>query len=121
MTQDVFEHLFHPDKAIAEIARTLRPGGAHVMTVPIILKDKPSRPRATIADGEVVMHGPVEYHGNPVDSSGSLVTRDWGYDIADYLFEHSAMPTSIFYIDDMSRGIRAEFIDIVVSRKRQTV
>jgi ubiquinone/menaquinone biosynthesis C-methylase UbiE len=33
VTQDVFENLFAPDRAIKEIARTLRPGGAHIMTV----------------------------------------------------------------------------------------
>ncbi|MGH8487345.1 MAG: class I SAM-dependent methyltransferase [Gammaproteobacteria bacterium] len=32
ITQDVFEHVFHPDLAIREIARTLRPGG-RVITI----------------------------------------------------------------------------------------
>ena len=34
ITQDVFEHVLRPSKAFAEIARTLKPGGAHVYTVP---------------------------------------------------------------------------------------
>src|ERR1700676_809986 len=34
ITQDVFEHVLRPAKAFAEIARTLKPGGAHVYTVP---------------------------------------------------------------------------------------
>jgi SAM-dependent methyltransferase len=117
VTQDVFEHLFHPDRAIAEIARTLRPGGAHIMSVPIVNKDKASRRRASLVDGEVVHHAEPEYHDNPVDPKGALVTVDWGYDIADFLHRHSGLPTSIFTIDDLSQGIRAEYIEIVVSRK----
>src|SRR4029079_13482554 len=34
VTQDVFEHVLEPGPAFAEVARTLRPGGAHVFTVP---------------------------------------------------------------------------------------
>ena len=117
ITQDVFEHLFRPDKAIAEIARTLKPGGAHIMSVPIVNKDRPATRRAALQDGKVVHFAEPEYHGNPVDDEGSLVTIDWGYDIADFLHHHSGMPTSMFVIDDLSQGIRAEYIEIVVSRK----
>jgi SAM-dependent methyltransferase len=117
VTQDVFEHLFHPDIAIREIARTLKPGGASVMSVPIVQKEKPSKPRALMVDGQIKMLGPEEWHGNPVPGQGALVTQDWGYDITDYLWRHSGMPTSIYYLDDVSRGIRAEFIEIIVSRK----
>src|SRR5262245_46273349 len=38
LTQDVFEHILHPDRAIKEIDRVLRPGGAYFMTVPIVMK-----------------------------------------------------------------------------------
>jgi SAM-dependent methyltransferase len=117
ITQDVFEHLFCPDKAIAEIGRTLKPGGAHIMSVPIINRAKPSRPRATLVDGAVVHHQEPQYHWSPVDPKGSLVTFDWGFDIADFLHRHSGMPTTLFTIDDISQGIRAELIEIVVSRK----
>lgn len=34
VTQDVLEHVFDPRRVFREIARTLRPGGAHVFTVP---------------------------------------------------------------------------------------
>jgi SAM-dependent methyltransferase len=42
VTQDVFEHIFEPDKAIKEIARALRPNGAFIATVPIILRREAS-------------------------------------------------------------------------------
>jgi SAM-dependent methyltransferase len=117
ITQDVFEHLFRPDKAIAEIARTLKPGGAHIMSVPVVNKSAPSRRRASLIDGQITYHLEPQYHGNPVDPNGSLVTVDWGYDIASFLQYHSGMATNIFTIDDLAQGIRAEYIEIVVSTK----
>ncbi len=78
ITQDVFEHIFHPDRAIREIARTLRPGGAHIMTVPIVNKASPATRRASLVDGEVTHYAEPQYHGNPV-GDGALVTVDWGY------------------------------------------
>ncbi len=36
ITQDVFEHLENPEKAAKEIARTLKKGGFHIFTVPLI-------------------------------------------------------------------------------------
>ena len=46
ITQDVMEHVFAPDLAVREIARTLKPGGMHICTVPIVNKEKPSVRRA---------------------------------------------------------------------------
>jgi hypothetical protein len=62
------------------------------------------------------LHPPV-FHGNPMDPDGALVTVDWGYDIADYLDRASGLSTTIWSIDDLSRGIRAEYIEVLVSRK----
>jgi len=46
ITQDVMEHVFHPSKVFKEIARTLKLGGAHIFTVPIVNKHMPSILRA---------------------------------------------------------------------------
>jgi SAM-dependent methyltransferase len=122
ITQDVFEHLFHPDLAIREIARTLRMGGAHICTVPIVRKTWPSRRRAAIAaDGSILHLLDPEYHGNPIDPKGSLVTVDWGYDITTYMSEKSGLASSLFVIDDLSRGVRAELIEVVVNRKMPAI
>jgi hypothetical protein len=59
-----------------------------------------------------------QYHGNPVDETGSLVTMDWGYDIVQSVMTASDMPSQIIYTDDIGRGIRAEYIDVVISHKR---
>jgi SAM-dependent methyltransferase len=118
LTQDVFEHIFHPDCAIKEIDRVLKPGGAYIMTVPIVMKSAPSSRRATLDNfGNVIHFKVAEYHGNPIDRGGALVTIDWGYDVLDYLTHHSSLQCSIIYIDDLSRGIRAEFIEVILCRK----
>jgi SAM-dependent methyltransferase len=117
VTQDVFEHLFAPDRAIKEIARTLRPGGAHILTVPIVRGTEPIVRRARIEDNSVRYIMEPQYHGNPMSETGSLVTIDWGYDIIDYLAAHSGLSVSMFYIDDISRGIRAACIEVLVCKK----
>ena len=60
--------------------------------------------------------------GPPSSSSalgeeGVLVTVDWGYDIARYLTEQSGLVTTLYLIDDLSRGVRAEFIEVMVNHK----
>jgi SAM-dependent methyltransferase len=122
ITQDVLEHVFHPSRVFTEIARTLRPGGAHVCTVPLVNKSKPSKLRARVeGDGHVVhLQSPV-YHGNPISGEGSLVTVDWGYDICRHIFESCGLFTHIVYIDDLSRGIRAEHIEVLVTVKPRAI
>jgi SAM-dependent methyltransferase len=117
ITQDVFEHIFHPDRAIKEIARTMRPGGAHVMTTPITRKERPSRRRAAIVNGNIEYLRDQNHHGNPIDKSGSLVTIDWGYDIAAYLAEHSGLSIMIMDIDNIDHGIRADLNEVIICRK----
>jgi SAM-dependent methyltransferase len=117
ITQDVFEHLFWPDLAIREIARTLRLGGAHIGTVPLVMREQPSRRRARLTGGQIIHELPPEYHGNPLSSDGSLVTMDWGFDIADYLNHLSGLNTTLVFVDDLHLGLRAQFLEVLVCRK----
>ncbi len=118
ISQDVMEHIFDPARAFAEIARTLKPGGAHIFSVPLINKEKPSEICAVRDDkGNITYLREPEYHGNPIDDKGSLVTMHWGYDICDLIFKNGGLFTTINYIDNLSLGIRAEYIEILVSRK----
>jgi len=121
VTQDVLEHVFDPARVFQEVARTLKPGGAHVFTVPLVNKAAPSRRRAEIApDGSIRHLEPPQFHGNPIDHSGSLVTMDWGYDITAFIHATSGLFTHVIHIDDLSHGIRAEFIEVLVTVKPPT-
>ena len=117
ITQDVFEHLFHPARAAREIARTLKPGGLCLMTVPVVRFYGVTERRASLTDAGVVHHLPEQYHGNPVSDGRSLVTVDWSYDIGAYLSAASGIPFVVMLIDDMSMAIRDPHNVIVSGRK----
>jgi SAM-dependent methyltransferase len=117
VTQDVFEHIFDAPAAFMEIARTLRPGGAHIFTTPLVNKDKPSERWASISDGGIVYHHPPEYHGNPMSGEGSLVTWHWGEDIVTHIKNASGLDTQVVALDDLKMGIRAEYIEVLVTTR----
>ncbi len=118
ITQDVIEHVFNPGKAFKEIARTMKPGGMHIFTVPIVNKEKPTEVCATINDeGEIKFLRPPEYHGDPINSKGALVVTRWGYDICDTIYQSSGLLTKIVKIDSLRLGIRAEYIEVLISTK----
>lgn len=121
ISQVVMEHVFDPARAFSEIARVLKPGGAHIFTVPIINKHLPTERWASKDDaGNIIYHHEPEYHGNPIDDEGVLVTLHWGYDIADYISSKCGLSTTIVMIDNLQLGIRAEFIEVLLSRKSES-
>ena len=117
VTQDVFEHVFDAPAAFMEIARTLRRGGAHIFTTPLVNKDKPSERRASISDGGIVYHHPLEYHDNPMSAEASLVTWDWGEDIVTHIKNASGLDTQVVALNDLRMGIRAEYIEVLVTTR----
>lgn len=120
ITQDVMEHIFKPELAFAEIARTLKKGGAHIFTVPLVNKNAPSERWAEIGDdGRIHFLKTPEYHGNPVNRKGSPVAMHWGYDICDLIFSSSGLYTTVVMIDNLELGIRAEYIEVLISKKMQ--
>ena len=119
VSQDVFEHIFDPAQAFREIARTLRPGGAHIFTTPLVNKTSPTEWCARLRPDGSIEHliDPPEYHGNPVSAEGSLVTVHWGFDIVKFIYDACGLFTEMIYIDALELGIRAEYIEVLVTRK----
>ncbi len=80
VTQDVFEHVMNPDKAFREITRILKPGGAHIFTVPYYRSKKTAVRAVETITGVKNLREPV-YHANLIDEKGSLVVTEWGEDL----------------------------------------
>jgi len=115
--QDVFEHVLRPAKAFAEIARTLKPGGAHVYTVPYY-RGKKTVARAVSNGNEGITHlMKPDYHVNPIDTAGSLVVTEWGDELCDFVFRFSRMTTAIYNFYHPRLGLKGEFLDVLISRK----
>jgi SAM-dependent methyltransferase len=117
ITQDVLEHVFHPDKALAEITRVLRPGGIHIFTAPKHKHLLKSSRRARLADGMVDHVNEPIYHGNPIGDGRSLVTWDYGVDFDDLIEQWSGCSTCNFTIRDRNLGIDGEYLDVFVMLK----
>ena len=117
VTQDVFEHIFDARAAFKEIARTLRPGRAHIFTTPLVNKAKPSEMWASMSETGIVYHHTPEYHGNPMSAEGSLVTWHWGQDIVTHIKNASGLETEVIALDDLAMGIRAEYIEVLVTTR----
>lgn len=110
---DVLEHVNDPERAVQEICRTLVPGGVHAFTVPTFKERTTSERRARfLADGRVEHLAPPEYHGNPVDASGSLVTFHYGYDLATLIARWSGMHCEVTRFHDAGHGILGEFTEV---------
>jgi SAM-dependent methyltransferase len=120
ITQDVLEHVLRPDRAFAELARVLRPGGAHVFTIPLV-HGGPTVVRAVASDTGIEHLLPPEYHGEPGNPERSLVIREWGDDdFADFVSEHGGLTTEIIELHDRRLGLDGSPghpLQVLVARK----
>jgi SAM-dependent methyltransferase len=119
ITQDVLEHVFAPDRALAEISRVLRPGGMHIFTTPKYKDLLQSRQRARLESGQVIHVLEPVYHGNPISAEGSLVTWDYGADFIELAERWSGYQTSVYVLHDRHLGIDGEFMDVFVTVKNE--
>ncbi len=119
ITSDVFEHVFEPQKAFAEIARVLKPGGLHIFTIPWIpAHARSTRRAALLPDGTIEYYKEARYHGNPIgNGKGSLVTYDWGLDFPDIIYASSGMSTTVYLEIDRKKGLDGQFLEVFISRK----
>jgi SAM-dependent methyltransferase len=115
VSNDVFEHVPDADRAIAECARVLRPGGRLLFSIPFHESADVTVQRAALRDGEVVELLPAEYHGNPVSEKGSLVFYDHGWDILERCrrngFDHAYLVAywSLLY-GYLGQGLQVMFV-----------
>jgi SAM-dependent methyltransferase len=116
---DVLEHVNHPDKVFKELYRTIKPGGTVMFTVPTYKGLAESKRRALyIDDGTVDFLGfEPEYHGNPINSNGSLVTFHYGYDLPDLIKLWCGLDTTVYRFNDYFHGIVGEFTEVYICKK----
>ena len=118
ITQDIFEHLNQPEKAFAEIFRTLKKGGACILTVPIENRFNPTIRWAKFNTlGKIEFLFTPEYHGNPVDEGGSPVFWHYGYDIVEMIEKSTGIKPYIQTWEDRDNGIEGLLNEIIVIRK----
>lgn len=116
---DVMEHVFNPEKAYAEIYRTLKPGGIYLHTFPILK----NQVEATVRRAELTSMGevknllPAQFHGNPINDKGSLVTFDYGYDIHAAIARWAPFSVRVTRFSDRYRGILGEHTEVFVCEK----
>jgi SAM-dependent methyltransferase len=117
---DVMEHVFEPAKVYREVYRTLRKGGHYIHTFPIRKwQTSAASKRAEIDFEKNIKHlvESPEYHSNPIDPGGSLVTYDYGYDITRQIAEWSGFDVKISRFWDQYNGIIGEYTEVVDCRK----
>jgi hypothetical protein len=84
----------------------------------MVNKDRPTFTRATMSGGQVQHLAPPVFHGNPISEGGSLVTFDYGYDLVERIDDAAPFRTTMWIIDDLWQGIRAEYNEVLVSHRR---
>lgn len=117
MHQDVLEHVFNPERAMKEAMRVLKPGGLHIFTAPKNKRLLKSEPRAIIEDGQVRHLKDEQYHGDPKDPNGVLVTWDYGADFEDLMSAFGGYLINTVVIRDRRYGIDGEYLEVFFSWK----
>lgn len=121
LSLDVTEHVFNPGAMFKDIYRTLKPGGMYISTFPIRkYQAEPVKQLAKLkADGSIeYLKSPPEYHGNPIDGKGALVTWDFGYDVHKLISSWTLFSVEITRFADRNMGILGEYTEVTVCRKR---
>jgi SAM-dependent methyltransferase len=117
ISSDVFEHIIDVDAALAQVARVLGPEGVHIWTTPQYRKRDISAPRVRRSDSSLEYLVTPEYHGDPVNPDGALVTYDWGLDLPDRVAAVAGMWTTNFRLESRVHGLLGEFLEVFVSHR----
>jgi SAM-dependent methyltransferase len=122
LSLDVMEHVNEPGDCIKDIYRTLAPGGLHIFTAPTY-KERVDSERVArfLPDGSEEFYEPPEYHGNPVNAKGALVTFRYGYEFAVDIARYAPFDVQVRRFCDHTHGIIGEFTEVYECYKRETV
>ncbi len=93
-------------------------GGLAIFTTPIYPDKTTNERRAIYFDDGVEHLEPAEYHGNPIDENGALVTFHYGRNFST-LIRAWAPSFAVTHLipDDPSIGAVGEFRDVFVLRR----
>ncbi|MBW2738817.1 MAG: methyltransferase domain-containing protein, partial [Deltaproteobacteria bacterium] len=121
LSQDVLEHVFNPEKAIKEMLRVIKPGGYVVFTIPVFHAKKTVQRARLDENGNVEYIEDAVYHGNPIDSEGSLAVWDYGDNFINDLKKWATdNEVDVFNHPIQELGIEGEFLDVFYVKKCQS-
>ena len=95
LTSETLEHLPDPDEAWREICRTLKVGGYHIFTIPVVPSQPITVKRANVVDGKRQNLLEPAYHGAWGDEN-MFVFTDFGMDVVEKL-DKIGLKTQVFY------------------------
>ncbi len=95
LTSDTLEHVPDPEKALIEIWRTLKPGGFHLFTVPIVPSQVTTFRRARLTNGQLEHQTDPMYHGS-WGQADMLVFTEFGMDLTHKL-DKMGFTTELLY------------------------
>jgi 2-polyprenyl-3-methyl-5-hydroxy-6-metoxy-1,4-benzoquinol methylase/glycosyltransferase involved in cell wall biosynthesis len=100
LTSETLEHVSDPDKAWQEIHRTLKAGGYHIFTIPVVPWQRKTRQRARIVGGMREDLLEPAYH-SPWGTEDVFVYTDFGMDVLEKLND-KGLKTEVFYLSPES-------------------
>ena len=105
---DTLEHVPDIDRALMEIWRVLKPGGASIFSVPLVRDGRPSIVRASLQNGKLLHFKLPSYHGGSYQTTRQyLVCYEFGEDFILRLKSHGFHVT---LIEDTGNPMAVTFI-----------
>ncbi|WP_424363291.1 class I SAM-dependent methyltransferase [Methylocystis parvus] len=114
---DVLEHVFQPFAALQEIERTLKPGGVCLFTAPTYPDRHRSEQVAFQEANGLRIVGEPEYHGNPQNEEGALVTWRYGYDLPRLISQHTNFDIEVRRWHSRARAIMGPMTEVYILKK----
>jgi SAM-dependent methyltransferase len=113
---EILEHIPDYMAAMREMARTLKPGGRVIISVPWLGRDTYDHLiRAELmADGTIQHFYPPEYHGDPANDGGILSFRSFGWKILDDLREAGFSSASAEFVFGPLHGYMILLTPVIV-------